>query len=213
VQRFVIHRTLPYPFRPWPLQLRALSPSLDRTRTLRGAVCGAVAAAVWALQQPADKIVFSSPYDDVEMLGKAVTRGDGWFPAGLAVHLGNGAAFGAAYANIAPALPIPPVLRGPAVALIEHLATWPAGALADRFHPARKELPSLAGNRAAFAQATWRHLLFGLVLGELERRVNAAPEPVPPEPEASYSSNGHGSLEHAVTVSEAGLGSGPTGPA
>jgi hypothetical protein len=213
VQRFVIHRTLPYPFRPCPLQLRALSPSLDRTRTLRGAVCGAVAAAVWALQQPADKIVFSSPYDDVELLGKAVTRGDGWFPAGLAVHLGNGAAFGAAYANIAPALPIPPVLRGPAVALIEHLATWPAGALSDRFHPARKELPSLAGNRAAFAQATWRHLLFGLVLGELERRVNAAPEPVPPEPEASYSSNGHGSLEHAVTVTEAGLGSGPTGPA
>jgi hypothetical protein len=190
-----------------------LSPSLDRTRTLRGAVCGAVAAAVWALQQPADKIVFSSRYDDVELLGKALTRGDGWYPAGLAVHLGNGAAFGAAYANIAPALPIPAVLRGPAAALIEHLVMWPAGALSDRFHPARKELPRFAGNRAAFAQSTWRHLLFGVVLGELERRVNAAPEPVPPEPEASYSSNGHGSLEHAVTVSEAGLGSGPTGPA
>jgi hypothetical protein len=213
VQRFVIHRTLPYPFRPCPLQLRALSPSLDRTRTLRGAVCGAVAAAVWALQQPADKLAFSSRYDDVELLGKAVTRGDAWYPAGLVLHLGNGAAFGAAYANIAPALPLPPVLRGPAVALIEHLALWPAGALSDRFHPARKELPPFAGNRAAFAQSTWRHLLFGLVLGELERRVNAAPEAVPPEPEASYSSNGHGSLEHAVTVTEAGSGSGPTGPA
>jgi hypothetical protein len=129
------------------------------------------------------------------------------------MHLGNGAAFGAAYANIAPALPLPPVLRGPAVALLEHLAMWPVGAVSDRFHPARKELPHLAGNRAAFLQSTWRHILFGVVLGELERRVNAAPEAVPPEPEADYSSNGHGSLEHALTVSEASSGPGPAGPA
>ncbi len=212
MQRFVIHRTLAYPFWPRPLQLRTLTPGLDRTRTLRGAVCGAVAATVWAVQQPVDKLAFSSRYDDVELLGKAITRGDAWYPAGFAMHAGNGAAFGAAYANIAPALPLPPILRGPAVALFEHLAMWPVGALSDRFHPARKELPQLSGNRAAFLQSTWRHLLFGLVLGELERRVNAAPEAVPPEPEADYSSNGHGSLEHALTVSEASSGSGPGGP-
>jgi len=40
------------------------------------------------------------------------------------------------------------------------------------------------------------------VLGELERRVNAEPEPPAPEPEADYSSNGHGSLEHAVSVQQ-----------
>jgi hypothetical protein len=51
-------------------------------------------------------------------------------------------------------------------------------------------------------QATWRHLLFGFVLGELERRINAEPEPEPPEPETPYSSNGHGSLEHAVSVQD-----------
>jgi hypothetical protein len=181
-----------------------LTPGFDRTRTLRGAVCGAVAAAVWAVQQPADKLAFSSRYDDVELLGRAITRGDGWYPAGFAMHMGNGAVFGAVYANVAPALPLPAPLRGPAVALLEHVALWPLGAVVDRFHPARKELPQLTGNRVAFAQATWRHLLFGLVLGELERRVNAAPEPVPPEPEADYSSNGHGSLEHALTVTEAG---------
>jgi hypothetical protein len=67
-------------------------------------------------------------------------------------------------------------------------------------HPARRQLPQLAGNRRAFAQATWRHLLFGVVLGELERRLNAEPEPVPPEPEIEFSSNGHGSLERAVSV-------------
>ena len=48
----------------------------------------------------------------------------------------------------------------------------------DRVHPARGELPTLWGDAARFAQATWRHLLFGVVLGELERRLN------PPEREA-----------------------------
>jgi len=204
VKQFVIHRTLAYPISRRPLQLAAVSPGIDRTRTLRGAVCGAVAAAVWALQQPLDKVVFSSRYDDLELLGKAVTRGDGWYPVGIALHMQNGAAFGAVYANIAPLLPLPPALRGPTVALAEHLILWPLGALSDRIHPARRELPALAGNRRAFAQAAWRHLLFGIVLGELERRLNAEPEPAPPEPEADFSSNGHGSLEHAVTVSGSG---------
>jgi hypothetical protein len=195
---------LAYPFWRGSLQLRELTPTIDRTRTLRGAVCGAVAAAVWALEQPLDKLLSSSRYDDVELLGKAVTRGDGWYPAGLALHVQNGAAFGAIYANVAPALPLPPMLRGPAVAFAEHVVLWPLGRVSDRLHPARKELPKLTGNRRAWTQAAWRHLLFGIVLGELERRVNAAPEPAPPEPEADYSSNGHGTLERAVTVSGTG---------
>ena len=180
-----------------------LPAAIDRTRTLRGAVCGAVAAAIWALEQPLDKLAFGSRYDDVELLGKAVTRGDGWYPAGLALHMQNGALFGAVYANVAPVVPLPPVLRGPAVALAQHVAFWPLGALSDRFHPARRELPAFAGNRRAFAQSAWRHLLFGVVLGELERRLNAEPEPTPPEPEADFSSNGHGTLEHAVSVEPA----------
>ncbi len=155
---------------------------------------------MWALQQPLDKLVFQSRYDDVELLGRAAVRGDAWYPAGLALHVGNGALFGAVYANLAPAVPLPPMLRGPAAGLSEHLALWPLVALTDRFHPSRKQLPVLGGNPRAFAQATWRHLLFGLVLGELERRLNAEPEPAPLEPAADYSSNGHGSLEHAVSV-------------
>ena len=203
VQPLLIHRTLPYPFRRRPLQLQVLSLGIDRTRTLRGAVCGAVAGAVWALQQPLDKLVFASRYDDVELLGKAVTRGKGWYPSGLALHVQNGALFGAAYANFAPAMPVAPILRGPIAALTEHLALWPLGALSDRLHPARDELPVLTGNSRAFAQAAWRHLLFGIVLGELERRVNAQPAPDPPEQEADFSSNGHGTLEHAVSVDSA----------
>jgi hypothetical protein len=174
-----------------------------RTRTLRGAVSGAVAAAVWAAEQPLDKLLLGSRYDDVELLGRAVVNGDAWYPAGIAMHVGNGALFGAVYSNLSPALPLPPALRGPVMALTEHLALWPLTAFSDRLHPARKQLPQLSGNRRAFAQATVRHLLFGLVLGELERRLNTTPEPAPPLAPTDFSSNGHGSLEHAISAESA----------
>jgi hypothetical protein len=184
--------------------LGPLSRRFDSTRTLRGAACGALAASVWALQQPLDKLIFETAQDDVELLGKAVTKGDGWYPIGLAIHVGNGALFGAVYSNVAPALPVPAPVRGPLLAFVEHLALWPLTSMTDRVHPARKDLPTLSGSRAAFAQAAWRHLLFGFVLGELERRVNAEPEPAPPEPATDYSSNGHGSFEYAASVQSAG---------
>jgi len=170
----------------------------DPVRTLRGAVAGAAAAAAWAAQQPLDRRVFGVPYDDTELLGKAVTRGPAWPAVGVALHLLNGAAFGALYATLAPRVPLPAWARGPAAAMAEHLATWPLVALTDRVHPARAELPTLSGDPAAFAQATWRHLLFGVVLGELERRLN------PPSPqgradwEAIVSTNGHGDLGRAL---------------
>ena len=86
------------------------------------------------------------------------------------------------------------------LALAEHFAGWPLVALTDRYHPARHDLPALTGNHRAFVQATWRHLLFGIVLGELERRLNPPVEPEPPAPAPNYASNGHGSLERAVSV-------------
>lgn len=158
-----------------------------------------MAAGVWAAEQPLDKRLLDCAYDDVELLGKAVTRGSGWYPIGLAIHMGNGALFGAVYSNVAGYLPVPPVLRGPVVALTEHVALWPLGALSDRLHPARRELPELRGNARAFAQAAVRHLLFGLVLGELERRLNTVAETAPPPTEVNFSTNGHGSLERALS--------------
>jgi hypothetical protein len=194
---------LPYPPAARPLQLRAVATAVYRTRSLRGAVSGVVAAAVWALEQPLDKALFDSSYDDIEVLGRAVVDGDGWYPAGLAWHLGNGALFGAIYANVAPFVPLPPFARGPVVALTETFATWPLAAVSDRLHPRRKKLPQLAGNRKALGQALLRHVLFGVVLGELERRLNTVPEPIPPLSDADFSSNGHGSLEHAITAESA----------
>ena len=70
--------------------------AFDATRTLRGALAGAAAAAVWAAQQPLDKRVFGVDYDDAELLGRlARVRAPATHPVGLALHVANGAAFGA----------------------------------------------------------------------------------------------------------------------
>ena len=141
--------------------------------SLRGGVAGAIATVVMTLEQPLDKRLFDSKYDDVEILGKLVTRGDDWRPIGFALHVQNGAIFGAAYVWVKPHLPGPAVVRGLLMGLIQHVATWPTAApLMDRYHPARKELPKLAANRRAFGQATIRHAVFGIVLGFLEHALN-----------------------------------------
>ena len=170
---------------------------MELRRTLNGALAGATAAGLWAAQQPLDKRIFGSRYDDVELLGKLVTRGSGWPAAGLGMHMLNGAAFGAVYALLRPLVPAPPLAAGVGAALSEHVALWPLGGLVDRHHPARSDLEPLAGNRRVFAQAGWRHLLFGVVLAELERRLNAPGEFEPLE-QVPVSSNGHGNIEHAA---------------
>ena len=163
---------------------------------MNGALAGAVAAAVWAAQQPLDKRVFGSDYDDVELLGKLVTRDAAWPGAGLVLHIQSGALVGAVYAYARPFLPGPGASRGVIAAMAEHVGLWPLTRVSDRLHPARGDLPSLWGNRRAFAQATWRHLLFGVVMGELEHRLNAEDEYEPPQVPAS--SNGHGNIERAA---------------
>jgi len=165
-------------------------------RSVRGAAAGAVGAAVWAAQEPLDKRVFGVEYSDVELLGKAVTRGDEWPAVGLAMHLANGAAFGAAYALAKPFLPGPPVARALMAGLAENFGFWPLTGVIDRLHPARRELPQLSGNSRAFAQATWRHVLFAVVLGVLEERLNQGLQV--DVPEVPVSSNGHGDIELAV---------------
>lgn len=172
----------------------------DRAVTARGALAGAIAAVVWAAQQPLDKRVFGVDYDDTELLGSAITRGRAAAPLGWGIHTLNGAIFGAAYANLAPRTPLPSWARGPAFALAECFLTWPATAAVQRVHPEGSRFPRLWGSGAALAQATWRHLLFGVVLGEAERRLNAPDAEEVPSYEHVVSSNGHGNIEHAVVA-------------
>ena len=163
-------------------------------RSLGGALAGGLAAVAWAAQQPLDKRAFGSPFDDVELLGKLFTRGRSWPLAGTLLHVQNGMLFGLAYAEVRPLLRGPSLARGLTAGMAEHLLSWPLVRLVDRLHPARRELPALWGNHRAFLQATWRHLLFGALLGELERRLN--PRSGPPG-QVPASSNGHGDLERA----------------
>ncbi len=181
-----------------PLQLNPMA--INRAKTIRGALAGALAAGLWAAQMPLDKRVFGSSFDDVELLGKAFTRKPGWLAVGWILHLQNGALFGAVYANVAPHTPLPSWARGPAAGLAENFSTWPLLALTDRVHPAREELSAAFASPRAFAQSTWRHLLFGVLLGELERRLNADDRADPRDYAQLVSANGHLKSEHLAAA-------------
>jgi hypothetical protein len=136
---------------------------------VRSAAAGAVAATVWGLAEPLDQRLLRCDYSDVAVLGKAVTRGPGWRAAGFALHAANGAVFGLVFEELRRRAPVGPRKLAVAMALAEHTALFPLGALVDRYHPARGEpgIPQELTSPRAFAQATWRHLLFGAVLGRL----------------------------------------------
>lgn len=125
------------------------------------------AAAAWAAAEPALGRLFRTPYSDVRLLGAAVTRGPLWRPAGLALHLVNGAVFGTAFERLG--------LRGPKQGLIaaqaENLVLWPGLLLVDRVHPDRGSgaWPRLVRNPRVLAYEIATHALFGLVLGSLVR--------------------------------------------
>jgi hypothetical protein len=138
---------------------------------LRAAAAGAVAATAWGLAEPLDQRLLRCDYSDVALLGKAVTRGPHWRLAGFGIHAANGAVFGLAYRELRTRTHVPARRLAVGMALAEHVALYPLCALVDRYHPARGErgIPPLLTNGRAFAQATWRHLLFGTLLGALAR--------------------------------------------
>jgi hypothetical protein len=138
----------------------------------RAAAAGAVAAAAWAAQEPLDQRVLRYEYSDVAVLGKAVTRGRGWRAAGLSLHAVNGALFGLAFHETRRRTCVHPRRLALGLALSEHVVVYPLCYFVDRFHPARGEpgVPRLLTSPRAFAQATWRHALFGVLLGRLATR-------------------------------------------
>ena len=137
----------------------------------RAAVAGAVAATLWGLLEPLDRRLFRYDYSDIALLGKAITRGRWWRPAGFALHALNGAVFGVAFDTLRRRSALPPRQLAVGFALVEHVALYPLAYLVDRYHPARGEpgVPPLLRSPRAFAQATLRHAVFGVVLGRLAR--------------------------------------------
>jgi hypothetical protein len=136
---------------------------------LQAGLAGAAAAAVWGLVEPLDRRLFRFPYSDIAILGLLVTRGPHWKAFGWVLHVVNGAVAGLVFWAIYERVGGSPFWLAVAFALVEHVLTYPLTLLTDRFHPARgaPELPPMSRSGRAFAQATFRHLLFGIVLGLL----------------------------------------------
>jgi hypothetical protein len=119
---------------------------------VRAALAGAAAATVWGLQEPLDQRVFGCDHSDVKLLGR------GRRSLGFAVHALNGALFGLAFDAVRRRVDVDQRRLALTLALAEHVALWPLMGLVDR---------ALVKSPSAFAQATYRHALFGLVLGRL----------------------------------------------
>ena len=138
-------------------------------RRFRATASGAIAAIVWGLAEPLDQRLLRYDYSDVALLGKAVTRGPRWRVAGFAIHAANGAVFGLVFDELRDRVPLAPRRLAVAMALAEHATLYPLCWFVDRHHPARGEpgVPPLLTRPRAFAQATWRHVVFGTVLGRL----------------------------------------------
>ena len=138
---------------------------------LRTAAAGAAAATAWGLLEPLDQRLLRCDYSDIAVLGKAVTRGPHWRIIGFAFHAANGALFGLVFDEIHRRLRKDPRRLAVTLALAEHLTLYPLCYFIDRYHPARGEpgVPPLLSNPRAFLQATWRHALFGSVLGSLAK--------------------------------------------
>jgi hypothetical protein len=119
---------------------------------VRAAAAGSAAAVVWGLQEPLDQRVFGCNYSDVLFLGR------GHRSVGFVVHAANGALFGLAFDAVRRRVDVDQRKLALALAIGEHLALWPFISLVDR---------SLVTSPRAFAQATYRHALFGFLLGRL----------------------------------------------
>jgi hypothetical protein len=104
------------------------------------------------LQEPLDQRAFGCDYSDVLFLGR------GHRSVGFVVHAANGALFGLAFDAARQRVDVDQRRLALALAIGEHLALWPFISLVDR---------SLVTSPRAFAQATYRHALFGFVLGRL----------------------------------------------
>ena len=175
---------------------------IDRARTARGALAGAIAAGAWSAQAQLDMRAFGVDYSDEMLLGKAVTRGPAWPAVGFALHLLNGAAFGAAYANVAPRLPLPSWARGPVLAMVEHLSTWPMTVAVDRAHPARKDFPSSGATTAPSPRPPGATCSSASSWASSSAASTRPDDTGIPPYEHVASSNGHGDIEHAVGASE-----------
>jgi hypothetical protein len=138
---------------------------------MRGMLAGIFAAGVWAAAEPALGRALGVPwYSDRRLLGGLLRVGP---EAAIAIHLVNGALFGATFERLGLRGPV----RGVLMAQSESFALWPVMAVVDRVHEDRRsgEWPPLLRNGRVFAYEVAAHALFGAVLGGLLSSTPADP--------------------------------------
>jgi hypothetical protein len=135
------------------------------------ALAGAIAATAWGLLEPVDKRLFRCHYSDITLLGRLIAGGRLARPAGFAIHALNGALLGLVFDRVRKRVSTDERSLALGMAMAEHVGLYPLSYFVDRFHPARGEegIPPLFNSGRAFAQATVRHALFGVLLGRLSR--------------------------------------------
>ena len=107
---------------------------------------------MWGLLEPVDRRVFRCDYSDVDLVGR------GNRSVGYVVHAANGAIFGLVFDEARRRVAVDQRRLALALALAEHVALWPLLLLVDR---------RVATSPRAFLQGTYRHALFGVLLGRL----------------------------------------------
>jgi hypothetical protein len=134
-------------------------------RTVRAAVAGATAAAVWVAVEPVWRRAFGGPHSELRLVGRMLAPESSWKPVGLAVHLANGAIFGIAFDRLGGR----GVGRAVVAAQVENALLWPGMLIVDRIHPDVRDAswPPLARDPRVIAQEVASHLVFGVVLGGL----------------------------------------------
>jgi hypothetical protein len=132
---------------------------------VRGGAAGAVASAAWAASEPILRRLTGTKYSNARLLGRFATRSRAWPVVGLALHVANGAAFGAAFERLG----LQGVKAGIVAAEVENTLAWPAMAIVDRLHPDRRDgtWPPLVRSPRVAAQEVVGHAIFGAVLGRL----------------------------------------------
>jgi len=138
--------------------------SRDPTTSTRAALAGVAAAVAWIAAEPVAQRIFGTPYTDVRLLGRPVSRRR-WRAAGTVLHVANGAAGGIAFERLG----LHGWKAGVAVLQAENLAAWPLMLAVDRWHPDRRTgaWPPLLRNGRVFAQEAAVHAVYGAVLGLL----------------------------------------------
>jgi hypothetical protein len=146
-----------------------MSGQVRRKQLAAIAAGGAAAGLIWRRSEPTLQRIFGHPYSDPELLTAFAAKGRPPAALDYGVQAGGGALFALAFARCG-GRTIGQLL---AVLAAEQAALVALFPLLDRLHPAVRNgrWPPLRGNPRAIAVSAGGHLVYGLLLGPVARRV------------------------------------------